>query len=200
MWAASARNTFLRAMTKCPCRRAPSRCSGAQSCMARRAIKPCFGRKFVETGGAVQRTLSETGRTLIETDARSCTSDARYTKLIAARTRLGLKVGVSQALCSFHLRRTNGLLPRVEWIRGRLSRSTEFLAMGNERRSQCRRNLPEKMEQGGLKLAMIFATGFLAGFARLKPLRDHRQKTARFPCGSTSSRVRSVSTIVRRDL
>jgi hypothetical protein len=37
------------------------------------------------------------------------------------------------------------------------------------------------MEQGGLKLAMIFATSFLAGFARRKPLQDYRQKTARFP-------------------
>jgi hypothetical protein len=75
----------------------------------------------------------------------------------------------------------NGLLSRVEWIRGRTSRSTEFLAIGNERRSQGRHSLPEKMEQGGLKLAMIFATGFLAGFARRKPLQDYRQKTARFP-------------------
>jgi hypothetical protein len=46
------------------------------------------------------------------------------------------------------------------------------------------------MERGGLKLAMIFATGFLAGFARLKPLRDHRQKTARFPDGPVSTNMR----------
>ena len=36
-------------------------CTGAQSCTARRAIKPSFLRTLVETGGAVRRTLFETG-------------------------------------------------------------------------------------------------------------------------------------------
>ena len=45
-------------------------CTGAQSCTARRAIKPCFRRTLVETGGATRCTLSETERTIIEDCAR----------------------------------------------------------------------------------------------------------------------------------
>jgi hypothetical protein len=34
-------------------RRTGATCTGAQSCTARRAIRPCFGRKLIETGEAV---------------------------------------------------------------------------------------------------------------------------------------------------
>jgi hypothetical protein len=55
----------------------------AQSCTARRKIMACSRRKLIETDGTVRRTLSETERALVGTDARSCTSDARYARLIA---------------------------------------------------------------------------------------------------------------------
>jgi hypothetical protein len=51
----------------------------------------------------------------------------------------------------------------------------------------------QKRWSRGLKLALISTTGFLAGFTRPKPLRDHCQGTARFSGGT-------VSMSVRRDL
>ena len=55
-----------------------NRCSGAQSKCGGRAIKRTFQRRLAENEGCIRRTLSETGRTIIETDARPRKFDAHY--------------------------------------------------------------------------------------------------------------------------
>jgi hypothetical protein len=160
-------------------------CTGAQSCTARRKIKPRFGRTLVETSGVVRRTLFETERTIIETGARSCTSDARSVRLIAIRTCHGAKVAVFRALYGLHTRCMNGLFVSPSGSETLPGWYTDLPGGWKRMMSITPPRAHQKRWSTGVKLAMISATGFLMVFGRLRPLRDDRRETGRLSGGST---------------